>query len=225
MTQFQAWFLKFAIVVSAVSSIHATAFAKSTSFDTDGSSLNLNPISLLENVVTSEHPMEAAVCNCSLRSGNTNFVAPQESEVGLLESTGKLLNDTYSTAVTWSVTKAKTAVASIGNLVGSSIRPGCKSIGSGSASYYGQGDGFAGKKTASGKRLQPGAAMVAHRTLPFGTKVIIKDKATGKTAEATVEDRGPFIRGRVIDLTPAVFKKLKPLSAGVLRAVEVYVCS
>ena len=60
-----------------------------------------------------------------------------------------------------------------------------------------------GLKTASGKRLNDGALTAAHRTLPFGTKVRVTNKRNGRSVVVTITDRGPFIRGRVIDLTMA----------------------
>ena len=60
-----------------------------------------------------------------------------------------------------------------------------------------------GNKTASGTRLNPGALTAAHRSLPFGTKVRVTNKRNGRSVVVTINDRGPFIRGRVIDLTPA----------------------
>ena len=70
---------------------------------------------------------------------------------------------------------------------------------SGIASVY----GYAGGKTASGQRANPGGLTAAHRTLPFGTMVRVTNKRNGKTVVVRINDRGPFIRGRVIDLTPA----------------------
>jgi rare lipoprotein A len=60
-----------------------------------------------------------------------------------------------------------------------------------------------GSKTASGDRLNPGTLTAAHRTLPFGTKVRVTNKQNGRSVIVTINDRGPFVRGRVIDLTPA----------------------
>ena len=60
-----------------------------------------------------------------------------------------------------------------------------------------------GTKTASGKRLNDGALTAAHRSLPFGTKVRVTNKRNGRSVVVTITDRGPFIRGRVIDLTMA----------------------
>ena len=71
---------------------------------------------------------------------------------------------------------------------------------SGIASIY---DTRSGSKTASGVRLNPGALTAAHRSLPFGTKVRVTNNKNGRSVVVTINDRGPFVRGRVIDLTPA----------------------
>ncbi len=60
-----------------------------------------------------------------------------------------------------------------------------------------------GTKTASGQKLNDGALTAAHRTLRFGTKVRVTNTRNGRSVLVTITDRGPFIRGRVIDLTPA----------------------
>jgi rare lipoprotein A len=60
-----------------------------------------------------------------------------------------------------------------------------------------------GHGTASGARLNPGALTAAHRSLPFGTKVRVTNNHNGRSVVVTINDRGPFVRGRVIDLTPA----------------------
>ncbi len=75
---------------------------------------------------------------------------------------------------------------------------------SGMASMYGnKRDGYAGKRTASGERVQSGALTAAHRTLPFGTMVRVTNKRNNRSVVVRINDRGPFARGRVIDLTPA----------------------
>jgi len=65
-----------------------------------------------------------------------------------------------------------------------------------------------GGKTASGQRLNPGALTAAHRSLPFGTKVLVSNRKNGRSVLVTINDRGPFIRGRVIDVTPAAARAL-----------------
>ncbi len=69
---------------------------------------------------------------------------------------------------------------------------------SGIASVYSEGS-----RTASGEHLSPGALTAAHRTLPFGTMVRVTNNHTGRSVVVRINDRGPFVRGRVIDLTPA----------------------
>lgn len=60
-----------------------------------------------------------------------------------------------------------------------------------------------GTGTASGQKLNPSALTAAHKKLPFGTKVRVTNHKNGKSVVVTINDRGPFIRGRIIDLTPA----------------------
>ena len=60
-----------------------------------------------------------------------------------------------------------------------------------------------GPGTASGEKLNPEALTAAHRTLAFGTQVRVTNRNNGKSVVVTINDRGPFISGRVIDLTPA----------------------
>jgi len=62
---------------------------------------------------------------------------------------------------------------------------------------------YSGGRTASGERMQPGALTAAHRTLPFGTLVRVTNERNGRSVTVRINDRGPFVRGRVIDLSPA----------------------
>lgn len=94
----------------------------------------------------------------------------------------------------------------------------CAHTETGGASYYGSRGG----RTASGERVNPKALTAAHRTLRFGTIVKVTEVKSGKSVEVRITDRGPFIRGRVIDLTPAGFARLAPLARGVITVrVEV----
>jgi rare lipoprotein A len=83
----------------------------------------------------------------------------------------------------------------------------------GGASWY--GPGFHGKKTASGQKFNENAMTAAHKTLPFGTVVKVTDQRTGKSIKVTITDRGPFHKGRVIDLSKAAAAKLGTKNAGV----------
>jgi rare lipoprotein A len=76
-----------------------------------------------------------------------------------------------------------------------------KVIQNGQASWY--GPGFHGRKTASGETFNTHELTAAHRTLPFGTKVRVMNKRTGKSVVVRINDRGPYAHGRVIDLSKA----------------------
>jgi rare lipoprotein A len=67
------------------------------------------------------------------------------------------------------------------------------------ASHYGVGDGYGGKRTASGERMNPRAMTAAHRTLPFGSHVRVTHNS--RSVVVRINDRGPFVRGRCIDLS------------------------
>ncbi len=82
---------------------------------------------------------------------------------------------------------------------------------SGIAAYY---DKDYKDKLASGERYNPAKFTAAHRTLPFGTRLRITDPKTKRSVTVTVNDRGPFTEGRVIDLSMAAAKKLGILGRG-----------
>jgi len=89
---------------------------------------------------------------------------------------------------------------------------------SGIASVY----AYSGGKTASGEHASPGAMTAAHRTLPFGSKVRVTNLRNGHSAIVRINDRGPFVRGRIIDVTPAAaqalgFSGLAPVKVDVLH--------
>lgn len=65
-----------------------------------------------------------------------------------------------------------------------------------------------GTQTASGRKLNDNALTAAHKTLPFGTRVKVTSKATGKSVIVTISDRGPYIRSRCIDLTTAAARAI-----------------
>jgi rare lipoprotein A len=84
----------------------------------------------------------------------------------------------------------------------------------GSASWY-----ALTSKTASGERMNPKAMTAAHRTLPFGTKVKVTNQKNGKTIVVRINDRGPFVKGRVIDLSKAAASSL-----GFIRSGHTKIC-
>jgi rare lipoprotein A len=91
---------------------------------------------------------------------------------------------------------------------------------SGKASYY--ASKFQGRKTASGERFDQNAKTAAHRTLPFGTKVKVTNVKNGKSVVVRINDRGPFVKGRIIDLSRSAFTRIGDPRAGVISvSVEV----
>jgi rare lipoprotein A len=74
--------------------------------------------------------------------------------------------------------------------------------GSGIASIY------SGRQTASGEMMDPDKMTAAHRTLPFGTEVTVVNRGNGRSAVVRINDRGPFVHGRVLDLSPAAGRAL-----------------
>ena len=73
---------------------------------------------------------------------------------------------------------------------------------------------YSGGRTASGEVTGPNGLTAAHRTLPFGTKVLVTNRRNGKTVVVRIVDRGPFNRGRIIDLSRAAARELDMISAG-----------
>ncbi len=84
----------------------------------------------------------------------------------------------------------------------------------GKASYY--ADKFVGRKTANGEVFRQGKMTAAHKTLPFGTRVKVKNLKNGKTIKVRINDRGPFVAGRIIDLSRKGARKLGMVKDGVV---------
>lgn len=85
------------------------------------------------------------------------------------------------------------------------------------ASHYGIGDGYHGQRTASGERFNAYGFSAAHKTLPFGTKLKITDQSTGKSVVVRVNDRGPYVHGRSVDLSYGAFSAIRNPGAGITR--------
>lgn len=92
------------------------------------------------------------------------------------------------------------------------IGPMYRVLEQGGASWYGLG--FHGRRTASGERYDMHALTAAHRTLPFGTVVRVRSLVNGRQVDVRISDRGPFVRGRVIDLSRAAAAELQMLGLG-----------
>jgi rare lipoprotein A len=87
----------------------------------------------------------------------------------------------------------------------------------GQASYYARR--FAGHKTAGGKRFNPNSDIAASKTLPLGSTAMVTNLKTSKSARVKVEDRGPYVNGRVLDVAPLVADRLHLKKSGVAPVV------
>jgi len=85
----------------------------------------------------------------------------------------------------------------------------------GLASFY--SETYNGKKTANGEIYNSSELTAAHKKLPFGTKVKVTNLSNGKTVKVRVNDRGPFVAGRIIDLTRKAAKKIDMINDGVVK--------
>ena len=111
-------------------------------------------------------------------------------------------------------------------LVASALISGCASVPAksqaelvgyeetGKASFYAMKYQF--RKTASGERFNQLSKTAAHKKLPFGTKVRVTNLKSGKSVIVKINDRGPFVQGRIIDLTRQAFSKIADTSIGVI---------
>ena len=88
-------------------------------------------------------------------------------------------------------------------------------IDGGMASYY--GNELAGNRTANGERFDPGQLTAAHRTLPFGSMVRVTNMSNGDSVVVRINDRGPFSRGRVIDVSHAAAREIGMQRSGIAR--------
>ena len=93
-----------------------------------------------------------------------------------------------------------------------SVAPDAAEIDRGKLSWYGRR--FHGRRTASGERFDMHALTAAHPTLPFGTRVKVRHLGSGREVEVRINDRGPHVRGRIIDLSRAAAMALGVLHAG-----------
>lgn len=99
--------------------------------------------------------------------------------------------------------------------VGTQIPTHTQTIADGKASFYSAS--FEGARTASGVPLRTNELVAAHRTLPFGSMVKVTNITNDKSVIVKIVDRGPYVSGRVIDLTPFAFQQIGSLSSGILN--------
>lgn len=88
-------------------------------------------------------------------------------------------------------------------------------IETGKASYY--ANSLKGNPTSSGEPYHPDSLTAAHRTLSFGTLLKVENTENGKTVVVKINDRGPYVDDRIIDLSRAAFKQIAPLGDGVIE--------
>ena len=92
-----------------------------------------------------------------------------------------------------------------------------KPLGCSLASHYGVGDGYHGLTTANGEKYNAYGVSAAHKTYPFGTKLLVTNQDNGKQVVVRINDRGPYIAGRELDLSYGAFSKIASPSQGIAR--------
>lgn len=90
---------------------------------------------------------------------------------------------------------------------------------SGGASFY--GEKWNGRRTANGEIFNTYELTAAHKSLPFGTKVKVVNKTNGKSVVVRINDRGPFVKGRTLDLSKKAFQSIASINKGVLKDSEI----
>jgi rare lipoprotein A len=158
-------------------------------------------------------------CNCYTIKVNSQVLVEINGSARLPNTTYNLAEDALQIAsqLRHLLTESTTAVnipvptqpQSPQVAVGSVIRSQTQGI----ASWY--GPGFHGKRSASGERYNQNALTAAHRSLPFGTQVQVTNLKNNRSVVVKINDRGPFIRGRVIDLSGAAARILGITQTGV----------
>jgi rare lipoprotein A len=99
---------------------------------------------------------------------------------------------------------------------------GGQPVAEGLASYY--GESLRGHRTASGEPFNPDAFTAAHRSLAFGTCMRVENAGNGRSVRVRVNDRGPFVKGRIMDVSEAAARALDFVRQGVAR-VRLFLCS
>ena len=157
-------------------------------------------------------------CNCYTIKVNSQALVQINGSARLPETTNNLAEDaleiasqlrsllTDPTVVKIPVpTPPKSPQAAVGSVIHSQIQ--------GIASWY--GPGFHGRRSANGERYNQNAMTAAHRSLPFGTQVQVTNLNNNRSVVVRINDRGPFIRGRVIDLSAAAARTIGITQTGV----------
>ena len=103
------------------------------------------------------------------------------------------------------------------SLLTTHLSPLFSQVQSGKASFYSKK--FSGRKTASGERLHHDSLTCAHRTYPFGTLLRVTNPANGKNVIVRVTDRGPYVRGRIIDLSMRAAREIGIIAQGIAPVI------
>lgn len=113
------------------------------------------------------------------------------------------------------VTSILGAILLSGRSRAGALLPAPSSVLTGKASWY--GPGFHGRQTANQEIYNENAMTCAHKTLPFNTKLEVTDNLTGRSVVVRVNDRGPFVAGRILDLSKAAAESLDMIERGVIN--------
>jgi rare lipoprotein A len=135
-------------------------------------------------------PTSAHALHAQMKNGTSNVGAPRASD------------PTYNHRARRWRREVREKLSASPSLARPSAKASVDDAGSGIASIY------SGRQTASGEMMDPDKMTAAHRTLPFGTEVTVVNRGNGRSAVVRINDRGPFVHGRVLDLSPAAGRAL-----------------
>ena len=121
----------------------------------------------------------------------------------------------FSNEIDHDTIKSDTVSIQDEKLVEALIESSARRISTGVVSWY--GDKFHGRKTASGEKYDKHELTAAHKSLPFGTKVKVTNIRNGKSVVVEINDRGPYAKSRVLDLSQAAFSEIGHTNTGVMK--------
>jgi rare lipoprotein A len=155
---------------------------------------------------------KAAAKKVAAKKSATSKVAAKKTVTKTAEKATRPARAVRTAAVETPAPRARTrsALASPSRALAKPIYGGGSGSETGVASYYWQP-----QPLASGGRFNPNAMTAAHKTLPFGTRVRVTDKSSGRSVDVTINDRGPYIAGRIIDLSKAAAASLGITGRGI----------
>ncbi|WP_238015986.1 septal ring lytic transglycosylase RlpA family protein [Dactylosporangium sp. AC04546] len=167
-------------------------------------------VPLIAGIVATVALVGVAVTTINLRSGSSPATAGDVIDVSRSPEARADRDDRPSPSAAASspqVTRSPEATTTPSKKTTAGSTGTCK------ASYY-----ATGSKTANGEKFDPDGLTAAHKTLPFNTKVRVTNLANGKSVVVRINDRGPFVTGRCLDLARGAFVQVASVSAGVINA-------